>query len=53
MAHHWVGVGCVLAACMLTTLGAWVLLGAAGFFIGAGLFVIVGALLVDWEAFNV
>jgi len=52
MVHHYVGIGCVLAALALTTLGAWLFLGAAGLLIGAGLWAVTGALLVDRDRLN-
>jgi hypothetical protein len=49
MTPHTLGVGCAAIALVLTTLGAVLTLGASGWFIGAGLFTVAAALLVDYE----
>ena len=52
MVHHWLGVGSITAAVILTTLGAVLTLGATGLFVGALLFAAAGAVLVDRDRFG-
>lgn len=52
MVHHYIGIGCVLAALSLTTLGAWLTLGAVGLFAVAVVWAVTGAMLVDRDRLN-